>query len=619
MLLHSLFLLLASFPHKGRTQILHSNSLWETQVNNTNQDRIHAADAAIQQVAYWLDSDGLVLSDIDAMPNFYEVLANYNIETKQQFLNESFIHYIDRIMSRPSGVDPRIRNNIQMGYSLVRAYLAFTGVDHLLDFAKSLWDDVNQFTISDSDISIGNISTKNVTIPQQCENGVIPKGATFQNFRRDNFVLSIDDTAFFFMFSAMLASLEDPPNNTYVSVARNSLSFLMQPSLGPLFPSVIEVTTCQNIVIVQTIRGTSTIGYLIEGLSLLGSLPSGVETDLESMLPKLIMRVFNETANGWPNPAGILPGMADCDGGCTQGPMPSTIKVDTISRDVALARGMSAAYKHARFLSSDLRDAIKAFLGVQVSVPLQNTLLLLIWSKYNAVRKRALSGDDIYEGSWTESHPSSSFDLMNQSSAIQILVDGIWLFEDDHNDTPNATFHKSQSFPVPALAGSIVGGVLFVAMSVVAIILILRWRNRQRSLSETTSHISSDPLQFDPQYVVVPFQWEPQTKLPLDITRSKARTQTIPEAPVTPSAPIMDDAPQTEKQPHEVPPPPDVRPIDDEHNTSNNSNIVPIADHATSEVPVIHGPSFPDMIRMMYQQMWQPDNTESPPDYRSQS
>ncbi|KAK7017055.1 hypothetical protein VNI00_018728, partial [Paramarasmius palmivorus] len=513
----------------------------ETHVTNTDQDRIHAAEAAVQQVAYRLNSDGFVPNadyNFVTLPNFYGVLANYNIETKLQFLQESFINYLDVHRHRSLVHDERMRKHTELGYVLARAYLAFTGADHLLDFAKSIWDDVNQYTISESDINTGKIPTKNVNIPQHCDGGETLRGATF-----------------------------------------------------------------------QPIMGTSTIGLLIEGLSLLASLPSGVEAELESMLPKLIMQVFNETTHGWPSPGGILPGLTGCGAECVSYDSPYVdVKFDLFSRDVALARGMAVAYKQARSLSSDLRDAIKAFLGVQVSVPLQNTLLLLIWSQYNAVRKRAYLGSDVYDGSWTGSQSLSSFDLMNQSSAIQILVDGISLFENGH-----------RSLPIPALAGSIVGGVLFVAISVLAIILILRWRTHQRSLLETKSHISSDPLQFDPQYVVVPFQWEPQTKLPLDTTRSKARTQTISEGLLTPSAPIMDDAP-TEKQPHEeVPPPPDVRTISDEHNTLNNSNIVPFADHATSEVPVVHGPSFPDMIRMMYQQMWQPDTTESPPDYRSQS
>ncbi|KAK7030496.1 hypothetical protein VNI00_014087 [Paramarasmius palmivorus] len=582
----------------------------DTQVKNTRQDRVHAADAAIQQVAYRLDSDGSVPGlPIDPMSNFYEVLSNYNIETKQQFLHESFMNW------NPTTniiVGSLMQTHIQMGYSLARAYLAFTGVDHLLDTAKGIWDAVNQYTISESDINIGNMSTKNFRIIRPCGN-IIIAGATFQNSSRDDTLLSLDVTALFFLFSATLASLENPPNNTYVSAARNSFNFLMQPYLNPLFPSVlIQPILCQKVLKFQQTSGKSTIGLLIEGLSLLAYLPSGVEPEIQSMLPKLIMQVLNETTNGWPSPGGILPGIGPDLEYWITGPFTTTSSqnLDISLRDIALTRGMAVAYKLARSLSSDMRDAIKAFLGVQVSVPLQNTELLLICSKYNAVRKRALLANDIYDGTWTESHPSSTFDLLNQSSAIQVLVDGISLFEDE---TPN-------DFPTPALAGSIVGGVLFVAISVLAIILLLRRRNLQRSLSETTSHISSDPFQFDPQYEIVPFQWESQTKLPLDTTRSKSRTQKIPEGPVTPSAPIMDDAPQTEKQQHEeVPPLPDVRPIGDEHNTPNNSNVVPIADHATSVVPVIHEPSIPDMIRMIYQQMLQQDNTESPPDYRSQS
>ena len=75
------------------------------------------------------------------------------------------------------------------------------------------------------------------------------------------------------------------------------------------------------------------------------------------------MQVSNETTHGWPSPGGILPGVTGRLANLFDSYDSPHVGVK-IQRDVMLARGMAAAYKKAHSLSSDLRDAIKAFLGV---------------------------------------------------------------------------------------------------------------------------------------------------------------------------------------------------------------------------------------------------------------
>ncbi|KAK7027944.1 hypothetical protein VNI00_015027 [Paramarasmius palmivorus] len=441
-------------------------------------------------------------------------------------------------------------------------YFAFGNSSYLIQ-ARSLWDIVNNYTVSNSKNRQGTIPSKNFSVPEQCQN-VSMRGATFQNTSRESAVVDLYETAFFFLFSALLSHSETPPNKTYIQAAGDSLGFLVQPFFGTLFDphsAVASSLSCQNapfpnITIISSLSETSVVGLVIEGLSLM---PKMTEIDAD-MLSKVIQQVFGKTAERWPNPSGILPGFHND----SLAPDRNYADVDIRHRDIELVRGLAVAYRRGS-LSSDLRQAIKTFIGVQ----------------YNAVRDQpAHLGYNIYQGSWLDpSQPPPLFDLLNQSTAAQVLVDGIDIFEE-----PPA---KPSGIAVPALAGGL----------------------HQRASLQPTNNTMDMP----DNSPITPFEWDPsqeshQDSPPLnrhkkDRIASTIRAHESQAAQVPPGSPSARSL--SERLPSVV------------QTNANSPTDELLRSQASGTVAHGNEPSVYEMIRIMYQRTWDEDRGERPPDYYS--
>ncbi|ESK90370.1 glycoside hydrolase family 76 protein [Moniliophthora roreri MCA 2997] len=600
-------------------------TLWETEVTYQSPDRIDAAKCAlIQGVKRLKGPNWRFHHDLAAnRPSFYAVLASFDIMTTQKRFSDLSLHFHSACASeiKPySQVPPdvldmesyaqslRLTVSRQFGYSLMRAYKAY-GNPNLVDIAKNCWEIANQYTISSRTTWSGKMATKNFTIVSKCDSqGVPTKGAVFQNFSRADGWINGYETAYFFLLSAMLADSEATPNSTYLLAAQESLDFLSQSGLSQevLLSGAsqswlaIDVTTkpdCHFSVNPDPqapwdLVSTSTAGLMIEGLSILTSLTHGSHT--RDLLQRSILTIYNQTTRGWPEPTGVLTYYEGENG------------------RLHLVRGLAEAYRRNTLLSLELRQFIKAFLGVQ----------------YNAVRNQASLGDGLYAGSWIG--PVSemvSFDPHNQSSAAQVLVDGIDLFGDTSKPSP----------PVEVITGSIVGVVVFLVSSGLAIYTFLR-RRKRLSVQDSciTSQVSFGPSLMDPKFEITPFFDSQSDVLPFarDPPQGASGTTSLPPHCHTKDRSVLGQ--QNPKYASNNPTyrliGPSFDPALELEDLETSSAILSSASHLPTtigrapgvreipyDIPVVTGASFPDMIRIMYHRMWENDGQENPPDYPTQS
>ncbi|KAL0068693.1 hypothetical protein AAF712_004409 [Marasmius tenuissimus] len=364
---------------------------------------------------------------------------------------------------------------------------------------------------------------------------------------------------------------------TYVQAATRSVEFVTsEVYITDIFMNTSEATSGYSLCdpgpayISWRSQGTSTIGFLIEAMSILQ--PHAAKS-LNSLLNQTISSALDIASSGWFDSLGVLPNAYASKDNETEGE----------DGDMYFLRGIAEAYRLGpEVLPSKLRDSMKIVLGVH----------------YNIIRDHATLQSNVYGRSWTGTQNSlESFNLYNQAAAAQVLVDGISVFRSntdgpissDAVPTPSATDSlpaaQSQSKPSPGtIAGATVGTVVFLLILGAAILLIIRRRRRRHQELPTTGitpfHGSLDEKQATPRRKEGP---EPPTSDPSNEIRGQTNDRSQLETDVP-------NSPDTNSRVHE----------------------------RTGEVePVEMSPAFPDMVRAVYQRLWQPEGLESPPEYRS--
>ncbi len=141
-------------------------------------------------------------------------------------------------------------------------------------------------------------------------------------------------------------------------------------------------------------------------------------------------------------------------------------------------RALAALYER-NTASTDLRDYIKQYIGVQVSPHLINfplDITSFCWKQYNAVLDHATSGgSNIYALPWT-GPPISAFSPNAQTVALTALISSIQLIDNQASSTKRN------------LAGIIAGSVLGVIGLIATLItggIFLRKRQRRRNADGT--------------------------------------------------------------------------------------------------------------------------------------
>ncbi|ESK90374.1 glycoside hydrolase family 76 protein [Moniliophthora roreri MCA 2997] len=581
-----------------------TNSHWNSNVTNLQPDRVDAASfalsEAIARVGPLFGRD--VLFDpqepLNATSAFYTALANFDIATQpnpsrfQNVVQDFKIVDLARVIGLAQDQNPdifqqmvlqvRIRDIINYGYTAIRGYVAYND-SMFLKQAKTYWELANNYTVSEKNSQSGKMPTKNFTILSEC------KGAVFQNFSQDNPRIDLYEVALFSLLSAQLADSETPPNTTYIQAAKQSLDLVS--SFTPLnLNSYIVTTGCGSYR--PVLQGSSTIGYMIEALSILA--PKMNESDsMVELLQYIISSTLNMSTTGWPGPTGVLQNLyhnGDNIVGADEG-------------DMYFVRGLAEAYRRVKSLPVDLQRSIKVFLGVQ----------------YNAIRDNATSGDNVYGRSW-KGPPSSEFDVYNQAAAAQVLIDGIGVFEDDSSPQetpvpmPGPTPSSHTSPPVKVIIGSTIGGLVFLMLLGAAVYFVLRRRREQMiSSPNTTPEFSSSIFLLDPRFEVTPFVDSRFDVTPFIYTNANDPMSRPPHWHTKDRSMLGEQASTGATVPGMA------SPLAVHFPTPESNGIEGHDRERIVGNQVEIGDTIPDLVRIMYQRLWGPDGQESPPDYHSQS
>ncbi|KAJ8084424.1 hypothetical protein PM082_003194 [Marasmius tenuissimus] len=578
-------------------------SLWNSSVALSLQDRLNTAYSALGEGASQVDITSR--PDLSAIPTpdfdsiraysqFYAALANFELSGQQNgsfnALATSYFQKTNNLCDirqwELNSVDTRnatIRDPIDHGYAAIRWYKASRS-DLFYQVARNCWDLANQFTMSSGTVrSDGYMVTKDFKIPKDCVGE--SKAATFLYGNRSEGFLSYHETALFSLLSALLADSE-PSNTTYTQAATQTLDLVLD-SIKDIFADKHDgmlgyyVVPCGEgpISISWRSKGTSTVGFLIETMSILH--PHAVKKGLGGMLYQTISLAL-DVASNWFDILGVLPNKY-----ASRDP-----NYEGEDGDMYFLRGIAEAYRLGpEVLPSDLRDSMRIILGVH----------------YNIIRDHATLSSNVYGRSWTGPHDSSEpFNLYNQAAAAQVLVDGISIFRSNaessissgvaaptpHVNDPSPT--QSQSKPSPThsqsklspgiITGVTVGGsVAFLLLLVIAILLIVRRRlyrgNQQLPSTGITPFVGSLSETQPPR-----LKDGSELPNPNPSSRDDGGNDRL-EADIRAIVPNRRDP-----RPHE-----------------NMREVEP------AEMPL----AFPDMVRAVYQRLWQPEGLESPPDYRS--
>ncbi|KAL0566920.1 hypothetical protein V5O48_015074 [Marasmius crinis-equi] len=391
-----------------------------------------------------------------------------------------------------------------------------------------------------------------------------------------------------FMLSALLAD-SAPSNATYVTAALQSLAFLDRVLIGEaVFHSP---TGCPQPIVIsgatEVTQTTSFNAFLMEALAVLHPL-SHNKTEIESRLQSEVTAALSRMSLNLLNLNGILPNQY----------RPQDSFLEAEDGDMYLLRALAAVFRViGTNLSSDIRDTVKAVLGVH----------------YNAIRDHATAGNNVYSRDWSGPPTPVSFDLYNQAAAAQILVDGIDLF-----DAPTSSPIPSQ--PLSSLssshaasgiiAGATTGGLVFLVMVATIAFLVIRRRRSQNSPSAEFAAQGITPYTNFGQNLP-----SEKSSIPRDThwntkDRHLSLTASVPLALAAPSQKALDETLPTS--------PTDSASVRQENGDTGTETAARTPNtHQKTPTEMELAPGFPDMVRAVYQRLWKPDSSENPPDYRS--
>ncbi|ESK83436.1 glycoside hydrolase family 76 protein [Moniliophthora roreri MCA 2997] len=572
---------------------------WNYTVTQPYSDRLQAAKDAIIAGISKLNAGGRVRDNGDGTAlektfAFYSTVGNFDAVANQSNFQAIALEFFRigyfECYNNPQCPGAEIQFIIQRGYAVICGYLAYKDGD-LLNSARDYWEIANLYTISGSNPQLASGSLKNFSLIKECMGGLNPTGATFKARVCLNPTLEDPDEYTEYRFSALMAVSTYGQNNTYILAAQESAQFLISARPPGYYRKSINIDQVENGINVRmgdptgcdTKGGTdygatfpvdtSITGLLIEGLSYLSSL--NMNSTIQEMLLATILDpgspILDPNYGQWSVPSGVL--QTSCR---------------NHSGDPFLLRGLSEASKISS-LPSNVVDYIKAFIAAQ----------------YNALRAGS-QPSHIYGCSW-DTPPPSYFDATNQTRSVQLLIDGIFVFNEtsagtgtgsiisSRPESTNVSPSNSQLSRAPkagVVVGSVVGGIALILMT--CLVAFLFRRRKRRELNDVTDRSPNDQ-----GMVASPFIWSPS-----QATQAKNHTRPVPRS-LQPENGIQPEG--VESYPSDYPSTPTA--TDPRESIAPNS-IMPSTDGEAS---------IPELVRLLYQRMWQPTGHERPPDYQSQS
>ncbi|KAI3617019.1 glycoside hydrolase family 76 protein [Moniliophthora roreri] len=587
--------------------------LWNHSVTLPYQDRLQIARDAVTKSASMLTSDGFVparddRSDLDMTFAVYSTLANFdaitkesNFKTMEQNLFSIFLNFTDCPSLQCEGDEV----TTQRGYAAIHGYSAYQE-QVFLEEAESMWGLASQYTISDANSQLSSL--KNFSIVTECEGNtnpglggfgsssslIKPQGATFKSSNASDTDIKLFTTA----LSALIAEATNGQNSLYIAAAQLSADFLNDAKSSGLYDGEsgpdfdLEDTgtsvregdrqNCGVGGINYMVSEISVSGLLIEGLSILYSITNN-STYKDRIITEISLYIAHQERGQWSLPSGIL--QQTCYNS---------------SGDPFILRGLSQAAR-IEILPSDILEYVKGFIGVQ----------------YNAVQAASQS-NNIYGCNWNGPPLSSfDFDVTNQTRAAQLLVDGLSLFETQTSSTPipspNITSShipaeqpKSPKSNTRVIIGATLGGVAVLFLIAVTICC---FSHRQRHWSLFSGLADKQVNSTNPNGAMVISPFVHATKA--TVVRHKGNHHSSESGTVTA---------QTGDSRQSGVASPSIQSEPSSHSGARESQLLRptmVPYHNGSEVDrsmVLH----PDLVRLLYQRMWQPEINETPPDYQSQ-
>ncbi|KAJ8089204.1 hypothetical protein PM082_014452 [Marasmius tenuissimus] len=455
------------------------------------------------------------------------------------------------------------------------------------------WDTVSPETTS----SGGTMTKKGYPESGSCQysNNLPVEGATSRNTSLDDKGLGFYESALFSLLSVLLAQA-DPSNGTYARAATLSLDFALREAAAndyssrlPSLPfETLVGQGCKPLFFLHGI-GTTGLGTTIEAMSIMHSIISGSEYNL----PK-IQDVITSTLNGLDlDASGVLTNFQTTV-------LSAGLNQTLDAGDINLVRGLAEAYRRSKGgFSAGIRDNVKTFLGVH----------------YNAIRDLATSGDSVYGREWRGPRPAQvTFDLYNQAAAAQILVDGISIFNGSDNMPPSPSPSATVASPKPSaalIAGVTVGTIVGASLVMYGAFYVVR-RRRSRYGAAPSSE-SNDTVPVIEPFIATTFEKTTAFPNKYPVPETQARTEVVRE-------------PHLEPLRQRNPSSPEAIDVSRSHQNISGSSTSEAAstdntrERDQAEVRSMEmDPTFPDMVRAVYQRLWQSNGSENPPDYPSEA
>ncbi|KAJ7467427.1 hypothetical protein B0H11DRAFT_2197345 [Mycena galericulata] len=422
------------------------NTTKRPNITTSTVDRVSLAGTALDIAIGRLNAEGQFNGEGTGIAGYlYSQMAEFDIITNQTKYEKTLEQNLDFIQkTRANFSDP----TYSFGHAAARAYTAYKN-PIFLQYALQSWWFGRAYTLSESDVSAGEIATKNFSISGVCQTwNNIPETMVGGSFHDptptccSSSWIAGTSTGYFLSLSALLAEATSDP--LYLEAATQSANFISAHLFGPR-PIVQEYIlagsdeSCQVIPTTFPSMTPAASGLMIEGLSILYSITNNAST--QSLLNELLMAVI-------PN--------IDWQG--SNGVVAYQISSTETMGDMNLLQGLGAVYTR-----NSTTAALRQYVGTYIAV------------QFNAVIDLATtSGTNIYAGSWT-GPPSADFLGYNQTAALAALLSAISLTMTSEADDA----HPSKRAAI--LVGSL--GVVAALTAVVALWFLRRYCIGTRSAS----------------------------------------------------------------------------------------------------------------------------------------
>ncbi|KAJ7493806.1 hypothetical protein FB451DRAFT_1491225 [Mycena latifolia] len=483
----------------------------------SREGRINITGAGLQTTVSLLDSTAQFLGESYGVAgSFYSQLAEFDFATNETTYRDTLLQYF-----RLASEHQPIGDGLNYGHAAAIAYKTYND-PVFLKYATQSWWWGRLNTLSQDELNIGKINSKNFTAQKACQ-AITMAGGTFWSQDPTSSEIVGLSTGGFLVYAPVIvvspslinqASLsallaEATSDAIYLEAATQSADFIHAHlyNVRNMVQDGIDARANMSCSI-EPVEASYNSGLMIEGLAVLYSITHN--SSIHDLISEIITAAIPN--NAWQESDGII-----ANGG--EWPFPHlshsivTVFADGKLGDMFLPRGLATAY-----IRNATTPELQSYIGEYLSV------------QFNAVIDLATNGSNIYEGTWT-GPPSGKPSGGNQTNALQALLSTINLYNQT-SDPPIASASPSatpstvpkRSTKIAPIIGGIVGGL-------VLLIGVTGWAIRRGHLHPRTT---SRQFLFSLTPTVTP------TIHPFDIQRTNShpllvRAGKLGRAPLSPS------------------------------------------------------------------------------------